>query len=142
MLATAKAQHGDLIAAKTGFQEILAKAPEDAPWRAIVEQSIARIDAANSQPGPTGADVDAAAQMSDGDRSAMIETMVAGLDAKLKENPADKEGWLRLIRSYAVLGKTELAKDAVTRAETGLIADRAALSEIKALASQLGLKTP
>ena len=140
MLATAKAQRGDLQAAKVGFQEILAKAPQDAPWRAIVEQSIAKIDAASSQPGPTGADVDAAAQMSDGDRKAMIESMVAGLDAKLKDNPADKEGWLRLIRSYAVLDKTELAKDAVVRAEEGLAADEAALSEIKALASQLGLK--
>lgn len=142
MLATALAQRGKLGEAKASFEEVLAKAPKDAPWRAIVEQSIARINTAASQPGPTVADVDAASQMSAGDRTAMIESMVAGLDAKLKENPADKEGWLRLIRSYAVLGKTELAIEAVSRAQKGLEANKAALSEIKALTSELGLKTP
>lgn len=142
MLATAKAQQGKLDEARTGFQAILATAPKDAPWRGIVEQSIASIDAARSQTGPSGAEIDAAAQMSDSDRNAMIESMVAGLDAKLKENPADREGWLRLIRSYAVMGKTELALDAVARAEKGLATNEIALSEIKALASQLGLKTP
>ena len=30
----------------------------------------------------------------------MIETMVARLDEKLKENPQDAEGWQRLVRSY------------------------------------------
>ena len=38
--------------------------------------------------------------MSDADRNAMIEAMVAGLDEKLRENPHDLEGWPRLIRSY------------------------------------------
>ena len=41
------------------------------------------------------------------DRNAMIETMVAGLDEKLRQNPHDPEGWTRLVRSYVVLGKTD-----------------------------------
>lgn len=36
-----------------------------------------------------------------------IGTMVAGLEAKLKDNPDDQDGWARLIRSYGVLGKAE-----------------------------------
>jgi cytochrome c-type biogenesis protein CcmH len=142
MLATAKAQRGEYVDAKSAFEAILANAPQDAPWRAIVQQSIAGIDVAMSQPGPTGADIDAASQMSAGDRTAMIETMVAGLDEKLKANPADKDGWLRLIRSYTVLGKTDKALEALQRAETGLAANATGLSEIKALAAELGLKTP
>lgn len=140
MLATAKAQRGEYDAAKAAFEGILASAPVDAPWRPIVEQSITSINSALAQPGPTGVDIDAAAQMSSGDRTAMIETMVAGLDEKLRANPADKDGWLRLIRSYAVLGKTDKAIDAIQRAEAGLAANAAGLSEIKALATELGLK--
>jgi cytochrome c-type biogenesis protein CcmH len=142
MLATAKAQRGELDEAKSAFQELLTKTPKDAPWRAIVEQSIAKIDAANGRPGPTGANIDAAAQMSDDDRTEMIKSMVAGLDAKLKANPADKEGWLRLIRSYAVLGDTGKAADAMQRAQASLASDTAGLSEINALAIELGLTTP
>lgn len=141
MLATAKAQRGEMAAAKTDFESILGKAPSDAPWRALVEQSLASINAAISQPGPTGSDIEAASQMSDGDRAAMIESMVAGLDEKLKTNPEDKDGWLRLIRSYTVLGKKELAVEALDRARTGLATNPAGLSEINALAAELGLST-
>ena len=142
MLATAAAQRGDVETARSSFKEILAKAPKDAPWRSVVEQSLASLDSAKVQPGPSGADVEAAAGMSTGDRQAMIESMVAGLDAKLKSNPADKDGWLRLIRSYAVLGKPEKAVEALSAARSGLSADAAALTEVNKLASALGLETP
>ena len=72
----------------------------------------------------------------------MIEAMVAGLDDKLKSNPADKDGWLKLIRSYVVLGKTDMAIGAMKRAEAGLASNKSGLSEIKALATELGLKAP
>ncbi len=141
MLATAMAQRGEMAAAKTEFEAILSKAAPDAPWRALVEQSLASINAAMLQPGPTGEDIEAASQMSDGDRAAMIEGMVDGLDQKLKANPEDKDGWLRLIRSYTVLGKKELAIQALERARVGLAANAAGLSEVNALAAELGLST-
>jgi cytochrome c-type biogenesis protein CcmH len=96
----------------------------------------------DGQPGPTNTDIDAAAQMSDGDRAAMIESMVTGLDAKLKDNPTDKDGWLQLIRSYVVLGKSDLASDALRRAQLALVSDTKGLSEINALGSELGLSAP
>ena len=42
--------------------------------------------------------------------------MVEGLAARLEENPDDPEGWRRLARSYAVLGESEKALDALRRA--------------------------
>ena len=39
--------------------------------------------------------------------------MVAGLDEKLRQNPRDPEGWMRLVRSYVVLGKADQARDAL-----------------------------
>ena len=58
--------------------------------------------------------------MSPQDRAAMIEQMVAGLDEKLRANPDDPEGWIKLVRSYLVLGKPDEAKAAVKRAVEAL----------------------
>ncbi len=33
-----------------------------------------------------------------------VQGMVASLAARLEDNPEDPEGWVRLVRSYAVLG--------------------------------------
>lgn len=57
--------------------------------------------------GPTLADVEAASQMDDSDRQAMIEGMVANLAARLETNPQDPEGWARLLRARSVLGQVE-----------------------------------
>ena len=147
-LATELAQQGKYAEANSAFLSILASAAQDAPWRSIVERSIAQLDAAQkrpldqSAPGPAQADVDNAGDMSDTDRIAMIEGMVSSLDAKLATSPSDKEGWLRLIRSYTVLNKPDAAKSAVERARQGLSGNQGALSEIKALAVEMGLETP
>lgn len=145
-LATELAQKGKYQEAKSAFETILATAPQDAPWRSIVEESVAQLDEAikapAGQPGPSQADVENAAGMSDADRTAMIEGMVANLDAKLKDNPSDKEGWLRLVRSYTMLKKPEDAKAALVRARAGLAGNEAGLSEVKALAVEMGLETP
>jgi cytochrome c-type biogenesis protein CcmH len=69
--------------------------------------------------GPSGADVAAAAQMGAAERGQMIEGMVASLAARLEENPGDREGWRRLARAYAVLGRFEPAQAALTRAIEG-----------------------
>jgi cytochrome c-type biogenesis protein CcmH len=48
--------------------------------------------------------------------AAQVETMVARLGARLRENPDDAEGWKMLGRSYAVLGRFGEAVDAYTQA--------------------------
>ncbi|MFB3134375.1 MAG: hypothetical protein ACE1Y3_01430 [Rhodospirillales bacterium] len=67
--------------------------------------------------GPSRADREAAARMSDEERAAMIRSMVQRLADRLAENPGDREGWLRLARAYEVLGETEKAGEARARAE-------------------------
>ncbi len=52
-------------------------------------------------PGPTQADVAAAAQMAPDDRSAMVAAMVQRLADRLQHEPGDVDGWLRLGRAYA-----------------------------------------
>ena len=66
--------------------------------------------------GPTAEQVRDAQNMSAEDRQQMIEGMVAGLAAKLKENPSDLQGWVRLARSYNVLGQPMKARNAMSRA--------------------------
>lgn len=48
---------------------------------------------------------------------AQIRGMVAGLAERMKSNPDDLEGWLRLGRSYAVLGQADDAAAAFAQAE-------------------------
>lgn len=66
--------------------------------------------------GPTSEDIRAAHTLSKNDRQEMINNMVEGLATKLKDNPNDLNGWLRLSRSYKVLGKLEKSKQALTMA--------------------------
>jgi cytochrome c-type biogenesis protein CcmH len=120
-LATALVQEGRVGEAVDGWRAMLPGLPPDSPWRAAVEQAIAegdrRLASAGTAdtPGPTREQMDAAGEMSTDDRNAMIETMVAGLDARLRQNPRDLEGWTRLVRSYQVLGRTDAARDALQR---------------------------
>ncbi|NQV81391.1 MAG: tetratricopeptide repeat protein, partial [Alphaproteobacteria bacterium] len=70
----------------------------------------ARLNQGNDE-APVGASADGAQQE-------MIEGMVAGLAARLDDDPQDREGWLRLTRSYQVLGQTTLALESFEKAVT------------------------
>lgn len=65
--------------------------------------------------GPSAADVEAAGQMSAGDRDQMIRGMVQRLADRLKENPDDLAGWQRLAQAYEVLGETAKAEEVRNR---------------------------
>lgn len=126
-LASALVQDGKLAEAASAWEAMLADLPADSAWRGPTEQALAeaRKRLAASGPmkpgaGPTQQDMDAAASMSPEDRKAMIEAMVAGLDAKLRQNPHDLEGWQRLLRSYLVLGKNDEARSALSRGMAAL----------------------
>jgi cytochrome c-type biogenesis protein CcmH len=68
-------------------------------------------------PGPTAQDVAAAQEMSAEDRQAMIRSMVARLAERLKSEPNDVDGWMRLGRAYGVLGERDKAIDAYEHAD-------------------------
>ena len=67
-------------------------------------------------PGPGAEDIAAAASMTEEDRAAMIEGMVAGLAARLKGTPDDSEGWIMRIKSYWTVGDEAKMADALERA--------------------------
>lgn len=62
--------------------------------------------------GPSAEQMQAAQQMTPEERAEMILAMVDGLAARLKDNPQDEQGWIRLIRARTVLGQEDkLAAD-------------------------------
>jgi cytochrome c-type biogenesis protein CcmH len=72
-------------------------------------------------------------------QQAAIETMVEGLAARLKADGHDPEGWLRLIRAYAVLKKPALARDAWVQAQKQVGQDPGVSAKLDAIARELGL---
>jgi cytochrome c-type biogenesis protein CcmH len=145
-LATAFAQEGRISEAENAFRTMLAKLPADSPWRGAVEQALSQInDRREAEPdgslqsGPGQDEVEAAAQMSAGEQSNMIEAMVAKLDQRLRDNPQDLEGWKRLVRSYTVLDKRPEAEDALSRGAHALGGESEAAAELEEFAAALGV---
>lgn len=140
-LAQGEMQDGNADGAIKRLQTVLDKAPDDAPWRKQVEETIARIRGVAPQApttGPTTEDVDAAASMSPEDRQAMVEGMVQRLDESLRENGGDIDGWKRLVRSYMILNRRDDALDALKRGVEALDGEKRA--ELTGFAAELGLK--
>ncbi len=124
-LGVADHQAGRPREALKRWRALEAETPADAPWRAPLRAQIARLAAelgetpraeGDGQPGPTSEDVDAASRLSADDRQTMIRGMVARLAERLAETPDDADGWLRLGRSYKVLGEAEKSRDAFAKA--------------------------
>jgi cytochrome c-type biogenesis protein CcmH len=143
MLAVAAAQAGQVEEAKAAWEALLADLAPDSPWRTPVSDAISeagrRLAELKEAPGPTQADIDAAADLSAQDRTTMIESMVAGLDARLRADPGDGEGWVRLVRSYVVLGRPDDANAALARGLAALDPNGEAGRRLAALGRELDL---
>jgi cytochrome c-type biogenesis protein CcmH len=138
-LALAAEQEGNLDAAADGWRALLAEASADAPWRTAVEEALARVSKDEPPPGPTAAEIAAAEVMTADEQAAMIEAMVGGLAERLKREPDDADGWIRLIRSYVVLGRADEAAAAARAALAGVTrADER--GRVEAVIADLGLK--
>jgi cytochrome c-type biogenesis protein CcmH len=102
--------------------------------------------AASSSPEPGQAtapkEAQAPADALEGEQGKMIRGMVNRLAERLKEDKSDLDGWLRLIRSYAVLKETDKAQDAAATARQQFASDAKALEQIDTLAQGLGLASP
>lgn len=90
-------------------------------------------------PQPTAEDVEAAQSMTADERQEMIRGMVSRLAERLEENGDDLEGWLRLARSYVVLGDEESARAALDKAEAHFAEDPSAKEQIDNARNQFGL---
>ena len=104
---------------------------EEAEARLGLVQGVAR--------GPNEDDIAAASAMSQEDRDAMVRSMVDGLAARLIGQPDDLEGWLMLIRSYAVLQDAPAARKAVEDAGIVFKDAPAKLQQVVRLADSLGV---
>jgi cytochrome c-type biogenesis protein CcmH len=113
--AVAAQQDGRLDQAGAIWREMLKSAPDNAPWRPLVVQALARLGGGAAP--ELSSDVAAVANdMTAAQRSEMIGGMVDRLAARLKQNGDDVDGWLRLVRAYMVLGQLDKAKQAVADA--------------------------
>lgn len=110
-LAEAAEQDGDKEAARNRLAEILAAAPPNAPYAALIRERLARLG---------GEAKSAVASLPAQDREAAIRGMVAGLAARLEENGGTPDEWARLARSYVVLGEPEKAKAVIEKARQAL----------------------
>jgi cytochrome c-type biogenesis protein CcmH len=135
-LGIVASQDGRKAEAENIYRQLLG---EDIPqaWKTAVGKQLAALNSAPAATGNTATDEAA------GEKLAMIQSMVERLAARLKENGADLEGWLRLIRSYAVLHETSKALDATASARQQFASEPQAIEQIDHLAGALGLaKTP
>jgi cytochrome c-type biogenesis protein CcmH len=150
-LGLADEQDGNSAAAAGKWHTLLAQAPPDAPWAGFVREALARVTAAPAEEagqktgptapttGPAASDVAAADSMSETQRTEMIRAMVQRLADKLRTDGNDVEGWLRLVRSYAVLGDRDKAKDAAADAKRALSDHPDEIKRIDDLVKGLGL---
>jgi cytochrome c-type biogenesis protein CcmH len=99
------------------WRALLAELPADDPRRAGFSQEIAQVQASGGLPvsaAPTGQP----ASTTDGDVQGMIQGMVAGLAARLEAAPDDPDGWVKLVRAYAVLGDAAKRDATLAKAQT------------------------
>src|SRR5207237_8483313 len=69
----------------------------------------------------------------------MIRSMVERLAARLQQDGSDVDGWLRLLRSYMVLGEADKARAAAAEARNALKGDADKLRRLDEGAKSLGV---
>ena len=141
-LGLADEQDGNTQAAATKWRALLQGAPANAPWAGFVRQALARVTgqpAAVAGAGPTPQAIQAAENMPEAQRVAMIRGMVAKLADQLHADGSDLQGWLRLVRAYAVLGEPDKAKGAAAAAKRALADHPNDIKRIDDLVKGLGL---
>jgi len=105
-LARARIAGGDAAGGLADWRALAAALPAGDPRKPALEQEIREVTATGVAPSTAEASAgsqNGASQVG----AAQIQAMVDGLAARLKANPNDPEGWVRLVRAYAVLGETD-----------------------------------
>jgi cytochrome c-type biogenesis protein CcmH len=122
-LARAQISAGDKAGGLAAWRALLADLPAADPRRPALVQAIAEAEhAPAAKPGLPEAQL------------AMIQGMVEGLAQRLKAAPDDPQGWVRLVRAYAVLGDAAKRDAALTQAKARYAAKPDMLSQLDAAA--------
>ena len=124
-LGTAAEQDGKREEAAKIWRELIAEAPSDAHWLNDVRTALARIEASPAalSSGRNAGQIAAATTQSPDQQTTMIRGMVEGLATRLKQDGSDLDGWVRLVRSYKVLGELDKAQAAISDAQNALAND-------------------
>ena len=120
-LGQSKAEHGDKDGALAMWQELQTQVPVNSQLHQALVDRIAALTSQSCGGAPDP------------------KAMVAGLAARLKDNPNDAGGWQRLIRAYSVLGQRSEAQDALATARKTLTNDKDAMAALESEAKELKL---
>ncbi|WP_408586316.1 tetratricopeptide repeat protein [Novosphingobium sp.] len=122
---------------KIEVEERLAEAQFAAPAGGMTTDG-AKVAAAGI-PGPTSADMKAAAGLPKGQQEAMIRSMVDGLETKLKNRPDNADGWIMLMRSRMQLGEPSRAAQALKDGLAAFRNDQQNARRLREAASSIGV---
>jgi len=122
----ARAQHNDKPAAITIWQKLLADVPVTDPMHQLLVDRLA-ILTSQAVAGGQGT-------------APNPRAMVDMLAARLKADPNDALGWVRLMRAYTVLGETQKAKDALASARKAFATNKDAQTAFTTAAKALKLE--
>jgi cytochrome c-type biogenesis protein CcmH len=135
---TAKAANIDIAARLAATKPVgNAGVPDVSPAQAAAQAAGAAPPGV--MPGPSREQVADASQMSAADRQQMIAGMVQRLADRLKANPKDEAGWLRLMRAKSVMGDAAGAKQARDAALAAFAGDAAVQARLRAGAADMGI---
>jgi cytochrome c-type biogenesis protein CcmH len=159
-LATIKDMGGDHRGAIDDLVALIREAPADAPWLEQVRGAAVAIAADNhidisrrlppapapggstasaAIPGPTPEQMQAARSIPPSQQDQMVRSMVDGLAARLRQNPRDADGWIRLMRSRIVLNDPAAAGEALRSGLAAFQGDAATQSRLRAAARELNI---
>jgi cytochrome c-type biogenesis protein CcmH len=161
-LAVKKDLAGNHEGAIGDWLALLADTPADAPWRADLIRTIEQVGkinkldvapriaeaerksppavqpmAARAIPGPSADDLRNAGSIPPSEQKAMAQGMVSRLEARLKGDPRNVDGWIMLIRSRVTLGEADKAAAAL---KTAVAANPDRAAEIRQQAEMLGVR--
>lgn len=126
-LGLAAEQDGKHDKAAKIWRDLIADAPAGAKWVGTVRTALARVEGktVTALPGPTPAEMLAAARKPPARKDAMVRGMVERLAERLKKDGSDLNGWVQLVHSYKVLGQADKEKAAIADAQRALASDPA-----------------
>ena len=107
-----------------------------------VESRLARVQqpapaaAGGAMPGPSADQIRAASALTPGQQAEMGRGMVERLEARLKTDPKNLDGWVMLMRSRMALGETARAQAALRDA---IAANPGSKAELETQARALGV---
>lgn len=138
-LALALSQDGKLEESAVAWRAIIAAGRGYEPWVRVAKRELSGVEAKLHGGGTSTGPQSPPVLPADDPNRSMIETMVAGLSARLEKDGGSIEDWGKLLKSYRVLGRDEDARKAYEQAKAGLAGKPGDLTALNNIASDLGM---